>query len=140
MPKRRTRAENESSAANIGFEVKLWAAADALRNNMDAADYKHVVLGLIFLRSSSDAFAAKQAELLAQHAQSAEPENPDEYRAANISWVPKKARWSFLKASAPQPIIGRIVDGAMATIERERLRGLRERQHQGRRVSDDERP
>ncbi len=86
---------------------------------MDAAEYKHVVLGLIFLKYISDAFAAKHAELLAQRAQGAEPEDPDEYRAANIFWVPKEARWSYLKASAPQPTIGRLVDDAMAAIERD---------------------
>jgi type I restriction enzyme M protein len=102
MPKRRTRAENGSSGANLGFEAKLWAAADALRNNMDAAEYKHVVLGLIFLKYISDAFAAKHAEPPSQRAQGAEPEDPDEYRAANVFWVPKEARWSYLKASAPQ--------------------------------------
>jgi type I restriction enzyme M protein len=93
--------------------------ADALRNNMDAAEYKHVVLGLIFLKYISDAFEAKHAELLSQQAEGADPEDPDEYRAVNIFWVPKEARWSFLKASAPQPTIGTIVDDAMEAIERD---------------------
>ncbi|MGD0272784.1 MAG: class I SAM-dependent DNA methyltransferase [Gaiellaceae bacterium] len=101
------------------LESKLWAAADALRNNMDAAEYKHVVLGLIFLKYISDAFEAKHAELMAQQAEGADPEDPDEYRAINIFWVPKEARWSFLKASAPQPAIGTIVDDAMEAIERD---------------------
>src|SRR5664280_3523217 len=100
-------------------EAKLWSMADALRNNMDAAEYKHVVLGLIFLKYISDAFEAKHAELLAQEAEGADPEDPDEYRAINIFWVPKEARWSFLKASAPQPTIGTIVDEAMEAIERD---------------------
>src|SRR6188474_3548530 len=104
---------------NQGFEAKLWAAADALRNNMDAAEYKHVVLGLIFLKYISDAFEAKHAELEAQKAQGADPEDPDEYRAASIFWVPKEARWQHLKASAPQPTIGSVVDDAMAAIERD---------------------
>jgi type I restriction enzyme M protein len=69
---------------------------------MDAAEYKRVVLGLIFLKDISDAFAAKHAELVAQHAQGAEPEDPDEYRAANIFWVPEEARWSHRDASAPR--------------------------------------
>ena len=69
------------NGAPLGFEAKLWAAADALRNNMDAAEYKHVVLGLIFLKYISDAFEAKHAELEAQRKQGADPEDPDEYRA-----------------------------------------------------------
>ena len=103
----------------IGFESKLWAAADALRNNMDAAEYKHVVLGLIFLKYISDAFEAKHAELEAQRGQGADPEDPDEYRAASIFWVPKEARWSHLRANAPQPKVGTVVDDAMAAIERD---------------------
>jgi type I restriction enzyme M protein len=105
--------------ANLGFEAKLWAAADALRNNMDAAEYKHVVLGLIFLKYISDAFEAKHAELDTQRKQGADPEDPDEYRAASIFWVPKEARWQHLKASAPQPTIGALVDDAMTAIERD---------------------
>jgi type I restriction enzyme M protein len=110
---------SNGSSANLGFEATLWAAADALRNNMDAAEYKHVVLGLIFLKYISDAFQAKHTELEAQHAQGADSEDPDEYRASNIFWVPKEARWSHLKANAPQPTIGTIVDDAMAAIERD---------------------
>jgi type I restriction enzyme M protein len=112
-------ANNKDTTANLGLEAKLWAAADALRNNMDAAEYKHVVLGLIFLKSISDAFEAKHAELEAQKAQGADPEDPDEYLAASIFWVPKEARWQHLKASAPQPTIGTLVDDAMAAIERD---------------------
>ncbi len=103
----------------LGFESKLWATADALRNNMDAAEYKHVVLGLIFLKYISDAFEAKHAELEAQRADGADPEDADEYRAASIFWVPKEARWEHLKANAPQPKIGTIVDDAMSAIERD---------------------
>jgi type I restriction enzyme M protein len=108
-----------NGTANLGFEAKLWAAADALRNNMDAAEYKHVVLGLIFLKYISDAFESKHAELEAQRAEGADSEDPDEYRASNIFWVPKEARWAHLKANAPQPTIGTIVDDAMAAIERD---------------------
>src|SRR2546421_12431740 len=115
----RTPANTSDSGATLGFEAKLWAAADALRNNMDAAEYKHVVLGLIFLKYISDAFEAKHAELAAQKAEGADPEDPDEYRAASIFWVPKEARWAHLKASAPQPTIGKLVDDAMAAIERD---------------------
>ena len=111
--------KNDATTANLGFEAKLWAAADALRNNMDAAEYKHVVLGLIFLKYISDAFEAKHTELKAQKAQGADAEDPDEYRAQNIFWVPKEARWSYLKASAPQPTIGTLVDDAMSAIERD---------------------
>ena len=110
---------NGSTTANLGYEAQLWQMADALRNNMDAAEYKHVVLGLIFLKYISDAFEAKHAELEAQRAEGADPEDRDEYRAASIFWVPKEARWSFLKASAPQPSIGTLVDDAMAAIERD---------------------
>jgi type I restriction enzyme M protein len=106
-------------SATFGLEAKLWAAADALRNNMDAAEYKHVVLGLIFLKYISDAFEAKHAELESQKAQGANPEDPDEYRAASIFWVPKEARWTYLKANAPQPTIGTLVDDAMTAIERD---------------------
>src|SRR6266704_7025853 len=109
----------QPASATLGFEAKLWAAADALRNNMDAAEYKHVVLGLIFLKYISDAFEAKHAELEAQKSQGADSEDPDEYRAASIFWVPKEARWAHLKARAPQPEIGQIVDNAMAAIEQD---------------------
>src|SRR5881397_3960474 len=112
-------SKNGATTANLGFEAKLWAAADALRNNMDAAEYKHVVLGLIFLKYISDAFEAKHAELEAQKSQGANPEDPDEYRAASIFWVPKEARWTHLKANAPQPSIGTMVDDAMTAIERD---------------------
>jgi type I restriction enzyme M protein len=86
---------------------------------MDAAEYKHVVLGLIFLKYISDAFEAKHAELEAQRADGADPEDADEYRAASIFWVPKEARWDHLKANAPQPKIGTYVDDAMSAIERD---------------------
>src|SRR5712671_1897746 len=109
------------TTTNGGFEAKLWAAADALRNNMDAAEYKHVVLGLIFLKYISDAFEAKHAELAAQTAQGADPEDPDEYRAMNIFWVPPEARWAYLKSMAPQPTIGQLVDDAMSAIERDNV-------------------
>jgi type I restriction enzyme M protein len=100
-------------------EAKLWSMADALRNNMDAAEYKHVVLGLIFLKYISDVFEAKHAELEGQRDQGADPEDRDEYRAVSIFWVPKEARWAHLKANAPQPKIGTIVDDAMLAIERD---------------------
>src|SRR6266446_10934744 len=101
QPIRSRSARARDNGATLGFEQKLWQAADALRNNMDAAEYKHVALGLIFLKYISDAFEAKHAELAAQRAEGADPEDPDEYRAENIFWVPPEARWSYLKGAAP---------------------------------------
>lgn len=118
MPKQKTNP-NQNNGANLGFENKLWQAADALRSNMDAAEYKHVVLGLIFLKYISDAFEEKHAELEKERSKGADPEDPDEYRAVNIFWVPKEARWSHLKANAKQPNIGKIIDDAMIAIERD---------------------
>ena len=115
----RAKKPASDTGANLGFEAKLWQMADGLRNNMDAAEYKHVVLGLIFLKYISDAFEAKHAELEAQKKQGADPEDPDEYRAASIFWVPPEARWKYLKSMAPQPTIGQLVDDAMAAIERD---------------------
>jgi type I restriction enzyme M protein len=111
------RKPESDTSANLGFEAQLWKAADALRNNMDAAEYKHVVLGLIFLKYISDAFEEHYAKL--QTEPYADPEDPDEYRAVNIFWVPLEARWSHLKANAKQPNIGQLVDEAMIAIERD---------------------
>ena len=86
---------------------------------MDAAEYKHVVLGLIFLKYISDAFEEMRTRLEGEVAQGANPEDPDEYRAENIFWVPPEARWSHLKSQARQPTIGQLVDGAMTGIERD---------------------
>ena len=119
MPRGRGNGNGQPASGELGLERQLWAAADALRNNMDAAEYKHVVLGLIFLKYISDAFEAKHAALDAARAEGADPEDPDEYRAENIFWVPREARWSHLKASAPQPTVGTLVDDAMSAIERD---------------------
>ena len=119
MATRSPRSKKSDTTANLCFEAKLWAAADALRNNMDAAEYKHVVLGLIFLKYISDAFEAKHAALAADKKSGADPEDPDEYRAHNIFWVPPEARWQYLRSMAPQPTIGRLVDDAMEAIERD---------------------
>ena len=108
-----------NSGAMVGYEAQLWASADALRNNMDAAEYKHVALGLIFLKYISDAFEEVHARLLDQKAQGADPEDQDEYRALGIFWVPKEARWPVLKERAKQPTIGKLVDDAMTAIERD---------------------
>ena len=105
--------------APLGIETELWKAADALRSNMDAAEYKHVVLGLIFLKYISDAFEEKHTELHADSSSGADPEDADEYRAVNIFWVPPEARWSNLKNKAKDPKIGKFVDDAMLAIERD---------------------
>ncbi len=129
MPaKRNATPKDASSSATIGFEAKLWLAADKLRNNMDAAEYKHVVLGLIFLKYISDTFEEHRAKLVAGKGtyEGANPEDQDEYKAENVFWVPKEGRWSYLQASAKQPAIGKIVDDAMVAIERDnpRLKGV----------------
>ncbi len=116
----RTKAEKPTNPEQ-SLEPKLWAAADALRGSMDAAEYKHVVLGLIFLKYISDAFEEMRASLVADVAKGADPEDPDEYRGAAhpVFWVPPEARWPHLKAQARQPTIGQLVDDAMAGIERD---------------------
>lgn len=93
---------------------------------MDAAEYKHVVLGLIFLKYISDAFEEIHARLKAEEAQGADPEDPDEYRAQNVFWVPPEARWDHLKRQAKRPTVGQLVDDAMAAIERDnpQLKGV----------------
>jgi len=120
--------KKNDSSANIGFEAKLWLAADKLRNNMDAAEYKHVVLGLIFLKYISDAFEEMRTKLLDGKGdyEGSDPEDADEYRAENVFWVPKEARWSQLMAAAKQPTIGKVVDDAMVALERDnpRLKGV----------------
>ncbi|MGH8582574.1 MAG: type I restriction-modification system subunit M [Gammaproteobacteria bacterium] len=113
------RAKLSDSAATVGYEAQLWQMADALRGSMDAAEYKHVVLGLIFLKYISDAFEEQHAWLEGEKSKGADPEDPDEYRAASIFWVPPEARWAHLKAQARQPTIGQLVDDAMAGIERD---------------------
>jgi type I restriction enzyme M protein len=124
MAKNRTNNAKSSNGANLGFEQKLWAAADKLRGHMDAAEYKHVVLGLIFLKYISDAFEERHAELLKE--KNADPEDRDEYAGANVFWVPKKARWQHLQANAKQAEIGKIIDEAMLAIEKEnpQLKGV----------------
>jgi type I restriction enzyme M protein len=112
-------AAKASGSANLGFESELWRAADALRSNMDAAEYKHVVLGLIFLKYISDAFEEQHAKLEVDKKNGADPEDPDEYRAVNIFWVPPDARWAMLKNNAKQPTIGKLIDDAMIAIERD---------------------
>lgn len=98
------------------IEKQLWKAADKLRKNIDAAEYKHIVLGLIFLKYISDSFEELHAKL--QGIKGADPEDKDEYRAENIFFVPESARWSYLVSEAKKPDIGKIVDQAMDDIEK----------------------
>lgn len=106
-----------AGTTNVGFEEKLWTAADKLRSNMDAAEYKHVVLGLIFLKYVSDSFTEKYEELKAEGY--GDEEDRDEYLADNIFWVPKEARWESIKAHATSTDIGTIIDNALELIEKE---------------------
>ena len=117
--RRQPKAQADGNSATTGYEAELWQMADALRGGMDAAEYKHVVLGLIFLKYISDSFEEVYAQLEAERGQGADPEDPDEYRAQNIFWVPVDARWSNLRTQARQPTIGQIVDAAMTAIERD---------------------
>ncbi len=108
--------EKESNGANLGFEEKLWKAADKMRGHMDPAEYKHVALGLIFLKYISDAFQEHYDQLKSDKL--ADPEDRDEYTGSNIFWVPKEARWKLLQDNAKQPIIGKLLDDAMMAIEK----------------------
>ena len=118
-PRRAKASEAKNGAGDLGFEPTLFLAADKLRNNLDAAEYKHVVLGLIFLKYISDAFDELHARLTAQMGDGADPEHPDEYRAERVFWVPKEARWGTIQASAKQATIGQLLDDAMIAIERD---------------------
>jgi type I restriction enzyme M protein len=115
--KGRKHGAKPANGANLGFEEKLWLAADKLRGHMDAAEYKHVVLGLVFLKYISDAFQERHDALKAE--KHANPEDRDEYTAERVFWVPKPARWPHLQANAKQPTIGKLIDDAMAAIEKE---------------------
>jgi len=121
-----------ANGAKLGFEATLWATADKMRNNMDAAEYKHVVLGLIFLKYISDAFEERMHWLLIQAADPQSEyfvreermryqiaEDRDEYLAEHVFWVPTEARWAYLQANAKQPEIGKFLDVAMEAIERD---------------------
>ena len=126
MAKAKKAKKANGTAANLGFEATLWLAADKLRSNMDAAEYKHVVLGLIFLKYISDAFEEKHAQLASRKDEGYDPEDRDEYTADNIFWVPKEARWSSLQSKAKQPDIGTLIDDANVAVERDnpRLKGI----------------
>src|ERR1019366_6499555 len=115
-PEKNTNGKGKpQNGANLGFEAQLFLAADKLRGNLEPSDYKHVALGLIFLKYISDAFEAKHTALLADDPDSAEDQ--DEYLAENVFWVPKDARWTYLQANAKQPTIGKLIDDAMLAIE-----------------------
>ena len=108
------------------LKVKLWKAADKLRKNMDAAEYKHVALGLIFLKYISDAFEEQYQNLLAQKSDGADPEDKNEYLAEKVFFVPATARWNYIQGRATQPTIGKDIDDAMDAIEKDNpsLRGV----------------
>jgi len=110
-------SKTSSDGTDLGFEQKLWLAADKLRGNMEPSDYKHVVLGLIFLKYISDSFEDKYQALLKEDQKAAE--DKDEYLAESVFWVPKEARWAKLKDNARQPTIGVMIDDAMRAIEKE---------------------
>jgi type I restriction enzyme M protein len=131
--------KNNNSDANVGFEYKLWQAADKMRGHMDPSEYKHVVLGLLFLKYISDSFEGRRKQLESELNDSTSDfythdpatrhailEDRDEYLADNVFWVTPEARWSFLQDNAKQPTIGRLVDDAMLAIEKEnpRLKGI----------------
>lgn len=117
-----------TATANIGFEAKLWLAADKLRGTMDAAEYKHVVLGLLFLKYISDAFDDLHQKLVEAKGEfkGSDAEDPDEYQSHNVFWVPRAARWATLQSAAKQPTIGKLIDDAMIAIEKDnpRLKGV----------------
>ncbi len=132
MARKSSTTQKATNGANLGFEATLWAAADKLRGHMDAAEYKHVVLGLIFLKYISDAFEERHTTLETELSDPksewyvAEPEarylsleDRDEYKSVNVFWVPTEARWATLQANAKQPTIGKTIDDAMVAIERD---------------------
>jgi type I restriction enzyme M protein len=120
----RANGNGNGKGGDLGFEAELFKAADKLRGNMEPSDYKHVALGLIFLKHISDSFEAKHSALLAEPG--ADPEDRDEYAADNVFWVPPTARWTHLQANAKQPSIGKLIDEAMIAIEKdnENLKGV----------------
>jgi type I restriction enzyme M protein len=125
-------SDKKNNGANLGFEETLWQAADKMRGHMDSAEYKHVVLGLIFLKYISDAFEERRSQLEEETADPSselyaiDPEDSiqvledrDEYVSENVFWVPIEARWSYLQANAKQPNIGKLIDDAMVAIEKD---------------------
>jgi type I restriction enzyme M protein len=119
-------AKAKKEAPEEPLEKKLWKAADKLRKNMDAAEYKHVVLGLIFLKYISDAFEELFQKLTLQKSEGADPEDKNEYTAEKVFYVPPSARWKWLQGRAKLPTIGKDIDDAMDAIEKDNpsLRGV----------------
>ncbi|MCW3112172.1 MAG: putative type restriction enzyme HindVIIP protein, partial [Segetibacter sp.] len=119
-------AKSKKEVPEEPLEKKLWKTADKLRKNMDAAEYKHVVLGLIFLKYISDAFEELYEKLVAQKDEGADPEDKNEYIAENVFYVPPSARWKWIQGRASLPTIGSDVDSAMDAIEKDNtsLRGV----------------
>ena len=112
-------AKKKGNNTDEPLEKQLWKSADKLRKNIDAAEYKHIVLGLIFLKYISDAFEELYAKLKIEETNGADPEDIDEYKAENVFFVPKEARWNYLQSKAKQPEVGKFVDEAMDAIEKE---------------------
>ena len=106
--RRNSKTQTESSG-DTDYRSELWRMADALRGSMDVAEYKHIVLGLIFLKYISDAIEERHVEVLAEWGEDA-AEDRDEYLADNIFWVPPEARWQKLQSQARQPTIGQLID------------------------------
>ncbi len=115
----KTTEQQSDNGATTGYEAQLWAMADALRGSMDASEYKHVVLGVLFLKYVSDAFEEHRERLEGGEIEYADPEDPEEYRMEEIFWVPPEARWPYIQAQAKQTTIGTLVDTAMYGIERD---------------------
>jgi type I restriction enzyme M protein len=116
----RKKAEKNGNGANLGFEEKLWLAADKMRGHMDSAEYKHVVLGLIFLKYISDAYIERKNEIESTSSiTGADPHDPNEFLAENIFIVPDDALWPMLQAKAKTPQIGTLIDDAMTAIEKD---------------------
>lgn len=127
-------SEKKNNGGQLGFKETLWQAADKMRGHMDSGEYKHVVLGLIFLKYISDAFEERRSQL---EVETADPDNElyvidpedrvqvledrDEYVSENVFWVPIEARWPYLQANAKQPNIGKLIDDAMVAIEKDNL-------------------
>jgi type I restriction enzyme M protein len=111
--------KKQKTVTEESLEKQLWKTADKLRKNIDAAEYKHVVLGLIFLKYISDAFEELYARLKAEKEQGADPEDRDEYQAENVFFVPQDARWQYLLSKAKLPDVGKCIDDAMDAIEKE---------------------
>ena len=116
--------KKKDNTAEIGFEEQIWRAADKLRGNIDASEYKNVVLGLIFLKYISDKFDQRHQELIDEG--EGFEEDRDEYTYKNIFWVPREARWDTIASAAHTPEIGKVIDNAMRLIEAEndRLKGI----------------